>query len=822
MDERPQTSIWIRRLGYVVLLIAALITMAVYLVAPLLAWRWSHQPFIGFFLEQNNVVSTTGQNDWSGCQAGIAHPEQLVAVDDQALDTTTGLSALLKTYQPGDEATLTLTSPDGGRRTVSVELSTFASSDLVSYFVIPYLIGLAYLIIGIWVFHTGGLQSTIWGFTFFCILMALLMGAFFDLHTSHIFVLLWAGALSLIGAAFAHIAVTFPRDFVPRRAILYAVAVYVPGVLLFVYTGHTAQDMSTPWAYIPSMRLSYLFSILAFLLLLGSQIYRLRHADSPIQRQQSRAFLLGSICAFGPLIGWMVLESLQISIRFYATLFLPFLIIFPLTVGYAILRFRLRDIDHLLSRGVAHASIILLLASVYLGMMALLAATFGPDFSVDNPVALVFFLMFALSAFRPLRQLAEQSIDKLLLRSEVDYGQALHGFSQQLTMTLNLERVLELVVQRLENTLHPTHVIVFLLKENLDSYVLAWTQSPIPDPDTLVFRTDGALPQHMRATRETVYFPAEDMVPGDLSQEWAPLQELDMVLIAPLYRQEKLVGWLALGPKHSGRPYGRGELSFLEALANQSALAIENARLYTELERRLAELERAQTHLIRSEKMASLGRLSADVAHEIGNPLSYVTGYLELLWEDTPADAPQRRYLQTAKQQLDRISALVQQLLQMSRPSHQHWDRTNINELVGTVLGLIQKKLSYDQIEVVTDLDPNLPAIMTDAGQMHQVFLNLFINAANAMPDGGTLAITTRHEGKIGLSIQVEDTGIGIPEPNLHRVFEPFFTTREEGTGLGLAISYNIVTAHKGTIEVQSQVGQGTCFTIKLPVSPLS
>ena len=802
----------LQKVGYVILAGAVVATVVVYGLALALACKWVQQPFLGLFLEQNNVVSTTGQNAWVGRQAGIAYPEQLVAVGGLPLETNTGLVSLLAGYQPGDTAALTLQTPDGNQRDMSVTLAPFASWDLVFYFAIPYAIGLVYLIIGLWVFRASGYSGMAWSFALYCVLVGLVLGSFFDLHTSHALVLLWSGAVPFASAALAHTALTFPAQLSSRRLALRGVLAYAPAVALFVYTVTTANNLQAPWGYIPSMRLNYLFAAIAALFLLGSQVYRLRVVTSTIQRQQSRTVLLGSVFSFAPLLAWMLLEGMQISVRFYATIFFPFLIIFPLTAAYAIVRYRLRDIDQILRRGLAHSILVLGFVGAYFLLIGL-----WPGLSADNPLVLTLFILVVLTTFQPLRRRLEHLVDRVLVYSQVDYGRALGGFSQQLTTTLELDRVLELVTQRLQGTLSPTSLVVFLCEEDSDVYKAVWARDRSLMSEAPVYELGDLLPGHLRTSLEPLYYPAGEAVPEPLHGDWLRLQTLGLVICVPLRRQEQLSGWLALGPAATGRLYSREDLGFVVALANQSALAIENAHLYTELRRRLQELKRTQDHLIRSEKMASLGRLAADVAHEIGNPLSLISGYLEILWEDTPPDAPGREYLQTCMAQVDRITILFRQLLAVSRPSRQKREPVDLNQVIVTVLGLAEPKLRYQQVELSTELAEDLPLTMADAAQLQQVLLNLTINAVSAMPDGGHLRLSTRCQDGI-LVVEVEDTGVGIPVENMVRIFEPFFTTREDGTGLGLAISYAIITEHGGDIEVWSRVGQGTRFAIKLPL----
>jgi PAS domain S-box-containing protein len=267
------------------------------------------------------------------------------------------------------------------------------------------------------------------------------------------------------------------------------------------------------------------------------------------------------------------------------------------------------------------------------------------------------------------------------------------------------------------------------------------------------------------------------------------------------------------------------EIAWATQAADLAALALENSRLYeevkiwaTELEQRVEartrELEETQAQLLHAEKLAALGRLSAGIAHEIGQPLNLIQGYVELLAEGHP-DLP---YLQRISHGTQQLIDILAQLRSFSRPASEEQIPVAINELVDRVLTLASQELNLHQVQISTHLATDLPQVQADAGQLEQVFLNLVLNACDAMPTGGEIQVRT-HLSADQLVIEFTDTGTGIPPENLKRIFEPYFTTKEaKGTGLGLAICQRIVEAHGGQINVTSQPGQGTTFQVNLPV----
>jgi two-component system NtrC family sensor kinase len=231
------------------------------------------------------------------------------------------------------------------------------------------------------------------------------------------------------------------------------------------------------------------------------------------------------------------------------------------------------------------------------------------------------------------------------------------------------------------------------------------------------------------------------------------------------------------------------------------------------------ELERArQAQLAHTEKMAAMGTLAAGVAHEVNNPLAGILTCIETI-RDNPEDSDLRaRYLELVEQGIKRISHTVENLLDFSRPREMRLEPTSINHNLQHVAELVEYNLRKNHVEVRLELDGHEPVVLADHFQMEQLFLNLVLNAAQAMRKGGTLTLRTRRRGG-NIVAEVIDTGEGIPADVRDRIFDPFFTTRGvgQGTGLGLAVSYSIVSAHGGAIEVESTVGVGSTFRVVLP-----
>jgi signal transduction histidine kinase len=243
---------------------------------------------------------------------------------------------------------------------------------------------------------------------------------------------------------------------------------------------------------------------------------------------------------------------------------------------------------------------------------------------------------------------------------------------------------------------------------------------------------------------------------------------------------------------------------------------------YQKLSEYVQRLKESQEQLIQAEKLTSLGQLSASIAHEINNPLSGVLTYTQLLTKKINSDKFSKEsaleYLSKMASELIRSTKLVRNLLDFARQSTPTLVETDLNDIVNRSLELVTHSAQLGQIDVLKKLDLSLPKLMADPNQLQQVCTNLILNAIQAMPGGGKLLLRTSADNN-HLKIEVQDTGCGISQENMHKLFTPFFTTKKEvkGVGLGLAVSHGIVQRHHGRIEIQSKEGEGSTFTIYLP-----
>jgi len=304
---------------------------------------------------------------------------------------------------------------------------------------------------------------------------------------------------------------------------------------------------------------------------------------------------------------------------------------------------------------------------------------------------------------------------------------------------------------------------------------------------------------------------------------------LHSLLVIPLLAKERALGAIAADFIDPHKNITKEVLESVMVFAQQAGLAIHNAFMYQELktfsqqmeekiQKTTADLRKAEAQLIRSEKLAALGQLAAGIAHEIRNPLTSINILIHSLTEKFPSEDSHREDLNVIEEEIDRINEILDRFLRFAKPAPPLLERTEVAPIFEETLQLIRPRMAKQRIHVQKEFQ-NLPMILMDREQMKQVVLNLLLNAIQAMPGGGTLTLRGQHS-KDGqwITVSVQDSGVGIPDEDMDKLFDPFFSRKEGGIGLGLSIAHRIIDQHRGKIEVESDPGKGTLFTIWLPI----
>jgi signal transduction histidine kinase len=338
---------------------------------------------------------------------------------------------------------------------------------------------------------------------------------------------------------------------------------------------------------------------------------------------------------------------------------------------------------------------------------------------------------------------------------------------------------------------------------------------PLADKDHLLIRALSEK-RSFNVTKDSVDSPA--------------LSELEKVLgtdsfaVVPLVSRDEAIGVLLADNMINGRPIEDEDVEVLQTFANHASSAIENSRLYKKLSDKVAELEEAnralkenQDKLVRSERLSAVGEAAARIAHEIRNPLVAIGGFARSILKRLPEGDPNRKYSSIISSEVVRLEKMLSQTLDFVRPREPQFKRADLNGLIRGTLSVMENEIAKAKVSVKSNLSVGLPEVMMDEDQMREVLLNILRNALHAMPGGGELKVSTRRDEALVL-IDIADTGVGIPQDNMKRLFEAFFTTKPDGTGLGLTISSKIIQSHNGSIGVKSLEGTGSVFTISLPI----
>ncbi len=669
--------------------------------------------------------------------------------------------------------------------------------------------------------------------------------------------------------------------------------------------------------------------------------------SSVTARRQLRWIAWGSVLGVGPYalfyaLPWAFGANPPLALQLTA---IPLGLV-PLAFASAIVRYRLRDVEVIIKRGLAYTAFLAASGLLYLAMQRAAGALFGDENDPHNWVVALLATLVVVLLAQPVKEAVQNALDRVFYRDRYDYRRALVGFARDLNSDLDVVRLSQRLVSRVVETLVLDQMSLLLADErrgdfeSIGDFGFQQSVPRLPRTSSFVPRLDLgrtiALDDPLAAAR----FSAEEV------EFW---RDRGIFYFVPCVFEEVAIAVLALGRKESGEPFNSEDLALLNAVAGQVATAIENGRLYRQLHlkaeeigrmrefnenileslddglavfdddevvvrwnqalvhmyglsrneavgHRLAEIfdgpfveavraarhenplgttlfkvplhphpdgdgavhslmvnativplqshnadleiagtillienvterVRLEEQLQISEKMASIGLLAAGVAHEVNTPLTGISSYTQMLLENADPADPRTPILEKIERQTFRAAKIVNGLLTLSRPGTPGGERApvDLNAVVNDVYSLLEHQFEAGRIKVRRDLHPDPVVVLAIEHQMQQVFLNLFLNARDAMPKGGWLTVTTKVEHG-NASAVVADTGSGIPPEQLARIYDPFFTTKAigRGTGLGLSISYGIIREHDGTIRCDSAVGQGTRFAVTLPLAAAS
>jgi hypothetical protein len=455
------------RFSYWVTTASFFIALIVFIAAPILAIQWSRIPFPGFVFEQSGVVANIGTEGWSGRKAGIDYPQRIIYFDNKPITQTNDLKASLLSSKVGQGVTIQTEAQNGLKRFYSyVAITNYPMKDLVKFFWLPYFIGLIYLVIGGGIYILRGMTRAGLSFAFFCACTSIVCALSFDLETTHKGTALWTLAIALLGGAILGLALLFPNDieFVQRRSSL-RIFTYAISIGLCIWGWLALYASKDPWAYVYPWRMSFFYTAFSLVVLFGMLLFRLQNHPSAIEKQQIRIILFGSLVAFVVILGWLISPLLKVFLTWDPALFMPLILFFPLSVGIAILRYRLWAIDVIIHRTLVYGMLTGTLGLIYYISVVVLTQIFKEITGEPSSLVMVVSTLIIITLFNPLRKRVQNAIDRRLYRSKYDADKALAAFAKLASDEVDLEVLRTKLLLLVQETIQPEKVSLWLKEE---------------------------------------------------------------------------------------------------------------------------------------------------------------------------------------------------------------------------------------------------------------------------------------------------------------------------------------------------------------------
>jgi signal transduction histidine kinase len=645
----------------------------------------------------------------------------------------------------------------------------------------------------------------------------------------------------LIGATLFHLFTTYPiePDWIVRDRRIqlgpYGVAAALAGLTL----GERLLGLPPG----SGLWLSVCFSLLLLLVSLGiSAVERRRHGEGPLRDRVNIVFLAALVSFLPIFVVFAARGALHTPFPYYIALL--WTVIFPVSMGYGILRRQLFEIRTVARSSAAYGAATLAITGVFAFLITSADAAVS-QLEISFRWFQVTFLFLAILAFNPLRNRLQALVDRFFDRDREAYRVAVREISDAMVSMLSVSEIADRILIALTDTMGVDLALVMMVDEKarclrpVASRGEWWAEAL-----ALEIESDHPIWKHLWVRREDLSRVDFDEESDAESREACRdvFDTLEVELLVPMLYGVNLLGVIAVGRKISGDRLTWDDRTLLRTLANQSSIAIENAKAFDQIarlnetlearvEERTAELRETQAQLTQAEKMKSLGQLVAGVAHELNNPIGFVHANLQLLDEyvvklleaqragvdQAPIREAIEKLLMRSREGTERVKKIVQDLRTFSRMDQAELQYADLNQEIERALTLMEPRFR-NEISVEREFG-DLPRVRCYAGQLNQVILNLLMNACDALGERGTIRIRTRRCGE-GVRLEFSDDGPGISPEVCRRIFDPFFTTKPvgAGTGLGLSLSHSIVERHGGRLIVDSEVGVGTTFAIDLPL----
>jgi two-component system, NtrC family, sensor kinase len=877
-----------------------------------------------------------------GSHAGIRKGDQLISINGNAVQDLGEYSNLIYRTNPGAFLSYTLTNGTANRG-VTVQIGS--KSLLAAKDRFRALLAFLHIGVGIFVLVRGRRFPRV--FHFYLVCLAAFVVYLFS-YTPRMSTLDWwvyglsVLAFILLPALFVHFCLRFP--VAAAAGDKWIPLLYLPALLLGIthllwLTGHLAS-LGLPRTARSSGILDQIHLVYFSVSFIGGGALLLKHRFEALDlmvRQQMKWIRYGVLAGIAPFSMLYVVPTL-LGVRANALMeaSMLFLALIPLSLGYALVHYRLMDVEVIARRSVAYFIASSLLLSLYLLFVLVLGRIFQWVAPQADFLAIALAVLAIALLFAPLRNVIQEQLDRLFYRNQFAGRSTLRDFAQTLSAEISLVPLSQSILDRITKVFQIDKAAVFLSDPaHIDHFRLVYSLNADTPLFASLFRADELIDSRDSEAKF-------DLKSGTncLYRSSTVLTKEGLFYLQDLMLRGKRVGIIALGQLPKDRHFSTEDLDLLAVLAGYAAMALENANLYHSVEAKALELEHLKTYtenilesinvavlaldlvgritscnrafealfnttrqriiglavekflpvdvitsirrvsgkqdwepgaspvnifklnmgnrsgkplivnlslipmqapakgdsgslivmdditgkvqledqLLQAEKLSSIGLLAAGIAHEVNTPIAGISSYTQMLLKDTPETDRRKQILQKIEKQTFRAAEIVSGLLNFSRLNSSEFKDLDINQLIEDSLALLNHQLQLNNIKVESRYAPTLPPVFGNTGKLQQVFVNLFLNARDAMPSGGEIAVQTGMNESM-IVVDISDTGAGITDENIRRIFDPFFTTKSigKGTGLGLAVTYGIIQEHGGGIFVDSSSKKGTHFRVKLP-----
>lgn len=560
------------------------------LVLPFVAYNWTQTPFTGILFDPNLVINDGGEAIWPA-QAGsdaVAYPDRVTAVDDIPVSSVADLQAELSQRSVGDEVDLTLVRPAAEaapQRLKSITLFSINLTNLWNQFWFFYVTSWLLLILGSWVFWVRPYSESASVFALLMAFAALGVGLLFDVGTTHYFMRLWLFALSLTCGLSVLLAAIFPLEgswvvqFPPLKWLI-----LLPGLLVGIWAQIILVNSASPWQYVTGWQALFLLNGIGLLIALLLMGYRSVRSPSPLIRQQARIILAGGVLGYTPMIIYFVASSQGLATAWIPqAFFIPLIVLHPMSISYAIVRYRLLDTDQVMRRGLTYAILMAAFIVAFALVVLSFTAVFGSIVNFNNPLILALFVIIAVLIFEPLRRRLQDSVDELFFKQPVALDNNLRDYNRELTTAVTEAQVASMMLLYVRTAIPEASPDLYLPNGAMSAYGSYYGSSD------LVLGVDSNLATYLSKAQGAIDLTEERTWPELFQQEKEIVRLMDTAVIVPMNNEEELLGWLTLSAKEDGQSFNQAELSFLTSLADQSLIGFERASVVRRLEARVYE-----------------------------------------------------------------------------------------------------------------------------------------------------------------------------------------------------------------------------------------